>query len=74
MRRRILRAFGRAQRPVAWGLLALGGFVAAGTLAQIWKTPDPLSAVLLALSLIWQGWEAVSEVENEIDSEGSAEA
>jgi hypothetical protein len=74
MRRRILRTFGRAQRPVAWSMLAVGLVVASTVIANIWRVPDKPSALLLALATIYQGFQAVMEVENELDSEASAES
>lgn len=72
-RRRALKAFGRSQRIVAWSMLAVGLVVAFSVLASILKVPDKPSALLLALTVIYQGFEAVQEVENELDSEGSVE-
>jgi hypothetical protein len=74
MRRRVLRSFGVAQRPVAWGMLVLGVVVAGTVIANIWRVPDKPSALLLALATIYQGFQAVMEVENELDSEASAES
>ena len=74
LRRRILRAFGRAQRPIAWTLLVLSLIAAISLLVNIWRVPDKPGTLLTVLVLVWQGWEAVAEVENELDSEASAES
>lgn len=52
-------------------MLSLVG--AGSLLANIWRVPDKPGALLAILLLVWQGWEAVAEVENELDSEGAAE-
>lgn len=74
IRRRILKAFGRAQRPLAWTLLVLSLAAFVGIVSTLWKVDDPVGAALTAAVLLWQGIESVMEVENELDSEGSAES
>lgn len=74
MRRRLLRWFGRAQRPVAWSVLA-GGFVSLMlVITNVIATGDAKFATILgALVLMGEGFSSVQEVENELDSEAAAE-
>ncbi len=70
----MLRAFGRAQRPVAWSVLALAPFVLAGVIADVVQTGDAkLATIIGALILLNDAFASVMEVENELDSEASAQ-
>lgn len=71
---RLARLFGRAQRPVAWTILA-GGFVTlVAVIFNVIATGDAKAATILgAVLIINDGVQSVMEVENELDSEASAE-
>lgn len=74
MRSGVLRAFGKAQRPVAWTILALSPFVLFGILADVIQTGDAkLATIIGGLILMNDAFASVMEVENELGSEGAAE-
>lgn len=73
MSRRFLKAFGRAQRPVAWTIMVLSLLVFVSIVSTLWKVPDKPSALLGAFLLLWEGWSAVTDVENAMETEGQAE-
>jgi hypothetical protein len=74
IRSSVLRRFGKLQRPVAWTILAGGAVMFVAVLFDIVRTGDAKLATLLsAVLVINDGFQAVSQVENELDSEASAE-
>lgn len=73
MKSRLLRAFGRAQRPVAWSVLALAPVVLAGVIFDVVQTGDAkLATIIGALVLVNDAFASVMAVENELDSEAAA--
>lgn len=74
MKGRLLRAFGKAQRPIAWTILALSPVIVAGVVLDVVSTGDAkVVTILAALILVNDAFASVMEVENELDSEGAAE-
>lgn len=73
MKRALLRAFGRAQRPAAWVLLIGGGATFVAVAFDLVRTGDAKWATLLvAADLVVSGFGVVQEAENERDGEESA--
>jgi hypothetical protein len=71
--RRLLRLFGRAQRPAAWSLMLGGAVTFVAVLFDLIQTGDAKWATLLiAADLVVSGFGAVQEAENDLDSEASA--
>jgi uncharacterized membrane protein len=69
----VLRFVGRSQRPVAWVTLLAGIIYFVGVATQVIAAEEPALSLAIALLSIQQGWAAVAEVENELDSEAAAE-
>lgn len=70
----ILRAFGRLQRPLAWVALGYGVATLIGTVFRLIAQGEPhFTAIGVAAVVFLEGFAAVAEVENEIDSEASAD-
>lgn len=68
MRRRILRAFEKAQRPAAWSLMIGGAVTFVAVAVDLLKTGDAKWATLLiAADLVVSGFAATQEAENEAD-------
>ena len=75
MRRAVLSALSRWQRPVAWVVFVCSiiGFFA--VLFNIIATGQAKVATLFAaVCVMQQGWDSVVTVETELDSEGSVDA
>lgn len=71
--KRILRLFGRFQRPAAWCLLVGGLVTFIGVITNLIVIHEArLATLLLAADLFVGGMGSVQEAENELDSEGSA--
>lgn len=69
----VLRGFGAVQRPAAWCLLIGGAVTFVAVLFNLVVTGIAKPATLLiAADLVVSGFGAVSESENELDSEGAA--
>jgi hypothetical protein len=74
VKRGLLRALGRGQRPVAWVVFVGAIVLFFSVLFDVISTGDAKWATMLAaICVVQQGWDTVVSVENEIDSEGSAE-
>lgn len=74
VKHRALRALGRGQRPVAWVVFFGGIVLFVSVLFNIIQTGNAKWATMLAaICVVQQGWDTVVTVENEIDSEASAE-
>ena len=71
--RKILRLFGRYQRPVCWVILGMTIVAMALIFTQIWKVKDPLATILTLLVLFQQAVAMVQEVENEVEDGAQAE-
>lgn len=64
--RRVLRAFGWAERPAAWLLLVGGAVTFVGVVANLIATGDAKTATLLvAADLVVSGFGAVQQAEEE---------
>lgn len=69
--KKVLRVFGKAQRPVAWTIFVLSLVAFVSIVSSLWSVQDPVNAGLSSLILVYEGFQAVSAVENELDSEGA---
>lgn len=70
----VLRYFGKLQRPVAWVALVYGVATLVGTILRLIAEREPrFTAIGVAALVFLEGWSAVAEVENELDSEAAAE-
>lgn len=74
MKRAVLHAFGKAQRPAAWILLAGGAITFLVVLFDLVATGTAKWATLLiAADLTVSGFTATQETENDIGGQGSAD-
>jgi hypothetical protein len=72
--KRLLRTFGKLQRPLAWIAFAYGLVTLIGTIAQVIAAGEPrFTAVGVAVLIFLEGYSAARDVENELDTEGAAE-
>ncbi len=69
----ILSAFGRWQRPIAWGVFVLSMLALGLILSTIWAVSDPVGTSLTILVLVQGAFASLQEVENEVDDGGQAE-
>jgi uncharacterized membrane protein YfcA len=74
VRRRALELLGKYQRPVAWVAFFVGIGIFVGTAVGVLFKDDAVSALFGSVLIVQGAWQSVIEVENEIDSEGAAEA
>lgn len=73
MTRRLLRLFGKVQRPAAWCLL-IGAAVTFGVVVTdlVVLGNAKLGTLLIAADLVVSGMAAAQEAENEVDRGGQA--
>jgi hypothetical protein len=70
----ILRAFGKLQRPLAWFVAVSGLVMFVGVAFKLIAESEPrLTLIVITADFFLGGISAVMEVENELDSEASAE-
>ncbi|HEV8176166.1 MAG TPA: hypothetical protein VGP44_00615, partial [Gemmatimonadales bacterium] len=56
IRRRVLHLLGRWERTIAWSMLGLSLIAFVSIALSIWKVDSPVTAALVALTLIWDGF------------------
>lgn len=71
--RYVLRAFGIAQRPLAWTVLALSPLVLFGVVADVISTGNAkIATIIVTVAFMFDCIRSVMEVENEVGSEAQA--
>lgn len=71
LRRAVLRAAGRAERPAAWALLAGAAVTFVGVLVQLIDVGEfRLGTLLISADLLVSGWSAVQDAEDDDDEDG----
>lgn len=70
----ILGGFGKVRRPFAWVCLVLGVVLLVGIFTDVIQTGSAkIATVLGALLVFLDGYDKVAEVEQDLDSEASAD-
>ena len=71
----IVRAFGRFQRPISWGIFIGGWLSLIGVISNIIATGDTkFAAILGSVLIISEGYAAIQAVENELQEGGEADS
>lgn len=65
MRKRILGLFNRFERSIAWAVFTLSLLAFVSIAAGIWKVENKLETALIAFTILWQGFTAVQQAEDD---------
>lgn len=72
--RLVLPLFGRLQRPLAWCALGYGVITFVGVIVRLVARTEPhLTAIGVASLILLEGYAAVAQVENELNSDAAVD-